>query len=175
MKTNKFIFAFLFLLIVMVVVAFRLIPHPANFTPIGAVAILLGMWIRPRLFSLVISIGMLFISDLIIGFYPGMFFVYLAYALTVLFSSLLLDRVSWTKSGVALLSSSLIFFLVSNFGVWLQFGLYPKTVHGLWECYIAAIPFLKNSLMANLSFGFAGLVLFKYLRTRNMLQLNWVS
>jgi len=172
---NFAIYGLLFTALTILMLSFRMIPHPANFTPIGAVAILMGMLLRPRYLSLSLAVLMLFISDVFVGLYSGMLFVYFAYALSVLFSSVFLNRVSWAKAGLALTASSLIFFVVSNFGVWMAGGLYPKTGEGLLSCYIAAIPFFKNSLAANLIFGLSGFAALRSFKSFEVLNIKWVS
>jgi len=59
--------------------------------------------------------------------------------------------------GGAALTSSVLFFVLTNFGVWLVSDLYPRTAAGLVGCYIAAIPFFRNTLAGN---AFYTLVLF---------------
>jgi hypothetical protein len=53
----------------------------------------------------------------------------------------------------ATLAGSLLFFALSNFGVWMGEGLYPKTGEGLLACYVAAIPFLANSVVGDLAYA----------------------
>jgi hypothetical protein len=50
------------------------------------------------------------------------------------------------------LASSVLFFVLTNFGVWAFDALYPKTLEGLMACYVAAIPFFRNTLLGDLSY-----------------------
>jgi len=129
----------------------RLIPHPANFTPIAAMALAGGVYFEKR-YSFIIPLAALLISDIFIGFHNTMIFVYGSFIL-IGFLGL------WLKShkqimpifGVTLLSS-ILFFIITNFGVWITGGgwFYPKTWQGLIECYTLAIPFFKNSLIGDM-------------------------
>jgi hypothetical protein len=107
----------------------RLLPHPDNFTPLTAMALAGGVYLDKR-FSIVLPLAALFISDLFIGFHNTILFVYGSFVLII---------------GTALFSS-ILFFIVTNFGVWLTGGgwFYPKTWQGLIECYTLAIPFFRN-------------------------------
>jgi len=133
----------------------RLLPHPANFSPVAAIALVGGVYFE-RKTGLVIPLLALLISDIFLGFHATMPFVYGSFIITWLIGI-------WLKShkrplliigGVAL--SSVIFFLITNFGVWLTGGgwYYPKTLSGLIECYIMAIPFFRNSFLGD--FIYAG-------------------
>jgi hypothetical protein len=129
----------------------RLLPHPANFTPIAAMALAGGVYLNRRI-ALVVPLVALVVSDLFIGFHNTIFFVYGSFAM-VGFIGL------WLKShkkplpifGAALLSS-ILFFIITNFGVWITGGgwVYPKTWEGLIECYTLAIPFFRNTVTGDL-------------------------
>ncbi len=129
----------------------RLLPHPDNFTPIMAIALAGGVYLDKR-FALVVPLTALILSDIFIGFHNTIFFVYGSFVL-IGFIGL------WLKAhkkplpviGSALLSSTL-FFIITNFGVWLTGGgwFYPKTWQGLIECYTLAIPFFRNTIAGDL-------------------------
>jgi hypothetical protein len=129
----------------------RLLPHPVNFTPIAAMALAGGVYLDKRS-AMIIPLAALFLSDLIIGFHNTIFFVYGSFVLIGLMGL-------WLKShkkpfpvlGTAALSST-IFFVITNFGVWLTGGgwFYPKTWQGLVECFTLAIPFFRNTLAGDL-------------------------
>lgn len=128
----------------------RLVPHPANFLPISAMALFAGTRCGSRSQALLLIALAMLASDTILGFHPTMFFVYASLALTVVLGSVLKERESVATIGASALASSLLFFLVTNFGVWLVDGMYPLTGAGLVTSYIAAIPFFENSLVADL-------------------------
>ena len=129
----------------------RLLPHPDNFTPIAAIALAGGVYLEKR-FALIIPLAALVISDIFIGFHNTILFVYGSLVI-IGFMGL------WLKShkkivpvlGTAILSS-ILFFVVTNFGVWLTGGgwFYPKTWQGLVECYTMAVPFFRNTLAGDL-------------------------
>ncbi len=131
----------------------RILPHPPNFTPTGALAFFSGNKIANRLIALAIPLGILITSDLIKGWHATMPFVYGSFAVTVMLGKLFSQS---TRSRFAgLLLSSVIFFVVTNFGTWLVDGMYPHTLAGLGICYAAAIPFFRNELAATLFYGSA--------------------
>ena len=124
--------------------AMRLLPHPPNFSPIAAMALFGGAYLPRRALA---------ISDALLGgFYPGMNFVYLSFGLTVLIGWAIAKRKSPLVIGGAAVASSVMFFVLTNFGMWLFSGFYPRTVEGLVACYVAAIPFFQNTLAGDLFF-----------------------
>jgi hypothetical protein len=100
----------------------------------------------------------LFLSDLVLGMHSLTIYVYGAFLLTVLLGRLIEEKNYFKKaqlfkiSGFSLISSSL-FFLITNFGVWYSQGMYPRTKDGLIECYIMALPFLKDQILGDLFFS----------------------
>ena len=141
--------------IITIAVFSRLIPHPPNFTPLDAIAIFSGAYLGRKWFSFVVPLLILFISDIFLGFYSTIPFVYGAFLINVWVGILILSK---KRNFVRILSSSLlssiIFFIVSNFGVWRLENLYSKDIMGLVNCYIAAIPFLKNTAYAGIIYSF---------------------
>ena len=112
--------------------ALRLVPHPPNFTPIGAMALFSGAYLGRRgAIALAAPLGALLLSDLVLGFYRGMPTVYFSVALIVVIGGLALKRVSPIRVGAAAIASSVLFFAITNFGVWLFSGFYPRTLAGL--------------------------------------------
>ncbi len=126
----------------------RLIPHPANFTPIAAIALFSGVYLKKRYF-LIIPVAAMLLSDIFLGFHSTMIWVYGSFALIALIG---LWLKSHKKAGYIFgttLVSSVIFFIVTNFGVWLS-GYYGYSFNGLIECYVMAIPFFKNTVAGDL-------------------------
>ncbi len=130
--------------------ALRLAPHPPNFTPIDAMALFSGAYLGRRALAFFAPLGALLLSDALLGFYSGMQFQYLSVGLIVVLGWLVLSRTSVVRLGLAAVASSVLFFVISNFGTWLVSGLYPHTLGGLLSCYIAAIPFYANTLAGDL-------------------------
>ena len=125
----------------------RLIPHPPNFAPKTGIALFSAINFNNRFFKFLVPLISLVIFDLIIGFSLINIFVYLSFIVIVLvgnhFKKIKLKTI---------LISSVIFFIISNFGVWL-IG-YPKTVSGIVMCYTAAIPFFINTILGDLFYSF---------------------
>jgi len=130
--------------------ALRLVPHPPNFSPIDAMALFSGAYLGRRALALAAPLGALLLSDLAIGFYHGMATVYATVALIVLLGTVAQNRISAPRVGGLAVASSVIFFFVTNFGMWLWSGIYPHTLTGLEACYVAAIPFFQNTLAGDL-------------------------
>ena len=133
--------------------ALRLVPHPPNFAPIGAMALFSGAYLGRRALAFVAPLGALLLSDAIIGFYAGMAFVYVSVALIVLIGWAVSARISPLRIGGAAISGSVVFFVLTNFGTWLSSGMYPHTISGLAACYVAAIPFFQNTVAGDLVYA----------------------
>ena len=133
--------------------ALRLVPHPPNFTPIGAMALFSGAYLGRRALAFAAPLGAMLLSDAVLGFYSGMWVTYLAVSLIVLVGWVALARISVLRVAGAAVASSVLFFLVSNFGTWTLSGMYPHTGAGLSACYIAAIPFFQNTLAGDLFYA----------------------
>lgn len=153
----------------------RLLPHPPNFTAVGAMALFGAAYLSPRWISFAIPFVALWISDLFINnlLYASYFesFVwffnpssYLAFGLIILSGSALLKKVKFTNVVAAGFTASLIFFIVSNFASWMGNPLYPQTGSGLLTCYAAGIPFFWNTLAGDLSFGLLMFGSFEWIR-----------
>jgi hypothetical protein len=133
--------------------AFRLVPHPPNFSPIGAMALFGGADFGRRALAFAAPLGALFLSDLALGFHAGMPFVYASVALIVAIGWVVRTHVTAITVAGASLASSLLFFVVTNIGVWLQSGMYPATPAGLAACFVAALPFFQNTIAGDLLFS----------------------
>lgn len=140
-------------LMVLIAAFSRLIPHPWNFTAIGAMALFGGAYFSSKKQSLIVPMVALLISDLVLGFHSTMVFVYGAFLLCVILGWNLREQKSITRVGGLALATSTLFFAVSNFGVWVMQSMYPMTFSGLVACYVAAIPFLDNQILGDLFFS----------------------
>lgn len=125
----------------------RLIPHLPNFTPVTSLALFSGVMLQRKWISLIAPLIAMLLSDVVLGFHMISIWVYLGMILTTI-AGWYFTKIN-TKS---LLTSSLIFFIVSNFGVWIL-G-YPHTIDGLLLCFTLAIPFFGYSIMGDLFWGF---------------------
>ena len=132
----------------------RLFPHYPNFTAIGAIAVFGGAVIKDRKIAFLVPLAALILSDVCLelftpikGFYGmSQLFVYGAFVLITWLAGFIGKR-SVANVAFAAVWSGLIFFIISNFGVWLLSGsFYPKTLGGLMACYWAAIPFYQGYL-----------------------------
>jgi len=137
--------------------ATRLFPHPPNVTPIAAMALFGGAHFASGLAALAVSLSAMFLSDLLLGFglHPVMPFVYGSFAVSVCLGRWLRVRRSPLAIALAAVSGSVVFFVVTNLGVWLVGDLYPRTLDGLATCYIVAIPFFRNTLVGDASYTVA--------------------
>ena len=148
----------------LLIVLSRLIPHPPNFTPVLAVALFCGtLYVRPSHALLIPLLGMA-AGDLILGLHNQVWAVYLAVALCVGLGRWMLSPPGVLTTVATGISGSVLFFLLTNFAVWLQGDLYPLTAAGLLACYVAAIPFFHYTLIATLLFGLTLLGLAHLLR-----------
>ena len=134
------------ILIAMIVAAaaMRLLPHPANFTPIGALALFAGAQFNDKRFAFIVPLAAMFLSDLLLGFHGQMPVTYGAFAVIVAMGFALKERRTALRVGSFSVGAATFFFVVSNFGVWATDRLYPLTFQGLVACYAAAIPFYQN-------------------------------
>lgn len=148
----------------------RLLPHLPNVTPIAAMALFGGVYLRNRRVAFFLPIAAMFVSDVVLGFtvYGTVLLksqpvVYLCMLMTVVIGRFVWDKRSILKIASAIFASAVMFYVVTNFAVWAFDALYPKTWSGLIACYTAAIPFFRNSLIGDLAFavvlfgGFAAL------------------
>jgi len=150
--------------IILIAVISRLLPHPANATPVAAIALFGGAYFLDRKWAFVLPVMALFLSDLILqimfwtgvaqfpGFYPGMVFIYASFLMVVGLGLSMKGKVNPLRAVGSALLASILFFLITNFGVWMTMNMYPKSVAGLMECYIAAIPFFRNTLIGDMAY-----------------------
>jgi len=133
--------------------ASRLIPHPPNFTPIIALALFGGASFADKRLAFVLPLAALFLSDLALGFYAITAVIYGSFAWIVCLGFWLRQRRTATRIVITAIASSLLFFAITNFGVWAIEHLYPRTPAGFAKCYVAAIPFFKNTLLSSLLYS----------------------
>lgn len=130
--------------------ALRLVPHPPNFVPIAALALFGGATFSDRRAALAIPLIAMVLSDVVLGFSPVTAFVYASFVLITCLGFALRARGSVPRIAGASVAGAILFYAITNFGVWIAGGLYPKTLAGLATCYVAAIPFFWNTLLSDL-------------------------
>jgi hypothetical protein len=144
--------------------ASRLVPHPPNFTPIGAMALFGGACFADKRAAFLVPLCAMLVSDLAIGLASGdisrgvhalMPVVYGSFALIVCIGFMLRGRRRVVPISAATLSASVLFFVLTNFGVWAIGSWYPKTWDGLMACYVAAIPFFQNTILGDAFYSIA--------------------
>ena len=159
---------FYFVLGLILIAAFaRIIPHYPNFTPLCAIALFGAKYFNNRYLAFIVPIIALWFSDIIINnfilsqyfdgftlFYSGFYWQYGSFILIALLGRKTLKNLSFLKLIGVSISSSLLFFIISNFGVWVSGSFYSKDIMGLIACYIAAIPFYFGTLSGSIFYSF---------------------
>ena len=142
----------------------RFIPHIHNFSPIGAISLFGAAFFKSKWKAFLIPISATWISDLFLNnmiyseyysgftwFYEGSHWQFFSYVLIIFLGlSLYKNNINLSKLGLGVAGSTIIFFMVSNFGVWFSGVIYTKDFTGLVSCYLAGIPFLKGTALGNL-------------------------
>jgi hypothetical protein len=130
----------------------RIVPHPWNFTPVGAVALFSGACFDRKRWSFVIPLSAMLLGDAVIGVHSLMPVIYAAFAATVVMG-ILIRRVTPATVAAGAVASSTLFYLVTNFAMWTISAIYPKTLTGLAACYVAGIPFYGTMVVADLVYS----------------------
>ncbi|UTW62526.1 hypothetical protein KFE98_21435 [bacterium SCSIO 12741] len=146
----------------------RLLPHPPNFTPIGAMALFAGAALGRNWIKWILPIGALFISDLVLNntvyahmndgfvlFHESVLWVYASMLAIVAIAPMLIRKLSAGSVLLGSLSASVLFFLGTNFGAWMSMNMYPMTWDGLMTCYAAGVPFFGYNVLGDLVFSTA--------------------
>lgn len=136
--------------LVLLGVVSRLIPHPPNFTALNSIALLSAFHLKDLKSAFLTLFLTLILSDITLQLHSTMLYVYLSFGL-IAFLGYKLQSTKWLPACVV--GSSLLFFFISNFGVWFTTSLYPHTVQGLALCYLAAIPFFMHQLAGDLFYS----------------------
>jgi hypothetical protein len=147
----------------------RVMPHPWNFTAVGAMCLFGGATFQRRWQAIAVPMIALLISDVAIAYlqYGGDLttmtsFKYLLFGLIAAMGMLIRGRTNPANVMGLAIASSVVFFVLSNFNRWLGSTDYPQTASGLLACYVAAIPFARNMVFADLFYSavlFGGLFL----------------
>ena len=139
------------ILLIILGISCRFLPHPANFAPIGAIAIFGALYL-PKKWAYTLPLAAMLISDLFIGFYSPfiMITVYAAFLLTVLIGFKIKESKKFGNILAGTLTGSIIFFLTTNAAVWAFGTMYTKNLSGLISSYYMALPFFRNSTLGDL-------------------------
>ena len=158
-RAHPFLRATVLSALILAAALFRLLPHPPNFTPIGAIALFGGAHFATRMPAMLVPLAAMALSDLGLhwlrgsGFHSLMPVVYGCIAWIAWIGGKLRNDSHPTRiAGMSILAATW-FFLITNLAVWLRGGLYPPTLDGLRDCYLAALPFYGNTLASQLVFG----------------------
>ena len=146
----------LFLIAIVIAAALsRFIPHPPNITAVGALALFSGAHFG-RKSRFIVPLTALLISDIILGFHTTMPFVYGSFVIAIFLGSFLAKHPGAVRLGMLTLTSSVLFFIITNFGVWYTSTMYAPTMSGLMNAYVMGIPFFRNTILGDFmySFGF---------------------
>jgi len=153
-------------LLIIAVASIRLIPHIPNFSPFAAIGLFGVSHFQKKWQAFCIPIISIWISDLIINnflygyyfpnfilFYKGFYWQYGSYILIMITGHFLLKTVTVKKMVIASLLSSVLFFIITNFGCWPGSPFYTQDINGLLLCYTAGLPFLKGSIAGDLFYS----------------------
>jgi len=152
-SNQKWLRLALLLSIIVLAVVCRVLPHPRNFTPVGALALFGGATFASRSASVLVPLGALFIGDMFLGLHSLMPFVYGCLLFNVSLGWWLRERRRPLPIAGATLLGAIVFFLVTNLGVWWAF--YEHSLAGLIACYVAAIPYFGRTLLGDFVFATA--------------------
>ena len=153
----------------------RIIPHYPNFTPIIAISLFGGKYFKNRTLAFFLPVFILWLSDLVINnfildyyktftfIYPGFYWQYFSILFISFMGRYYLEKISVFKLIVISISSSLVFFILSNFGVFISSSIYSKDFNGLLICYIAAIPFFYATLASSIIYTFSLFGVYEYI------------
>jgi hypothetical protein len=165
------------LLLITILVISRIIPHIPNIAPIAAMSLFAGAKL-PFRYAVIIPLGAMAVSDYFLGYHSTMLFVYGSFLVIAYIGRLMRSNKSpWKIIGASLISS-LLFFIVTNLGVFLAGDIYPRTVAGLVECYLAALPFFRNTIIGDVVYTgvfFGGYELLQRIDLKTMLSLRKIG
>ena len=133
--------------IVLAAAALRILPHPMNFAPIGALALFGGAYFSSKRAAFAVPLLSIVTGDVFTGFHRLILYVYASFLISVAIGFWLRGKKSAARIGAAMVAGAIQFFLITNFAVWVSsIGNYPRNLGGLAECYFAGLPLLWNTL-----------------------------
>ncbi|MBD3425999.1 MAG: hypothetical protein GF409_02060 [Candidatus Omnitrophica bacterium] len=128
----------------------RMLPHMPNMAPVAAIALFAGAYLDKRVVPWV-PLAIMMVSDLILGLHGVFLYTWGSFILIGFIGMWLKKRRTPANILGTTIFSAFLFFLITNFGVWLAW--YPHTLEGLASCYVKAIPFFRNTMISNAAFG----------------------
>ena len=160
------------IVIIILIGAFsRIIPHPPNFTAIGAISILGGVYFGKNYLAFLIPIISMLISDFLLGFNMAIS-VYLSFLIMIPLGIGIKNKLSNLSVIKTSMYASVVFFLITNFSVWNFSTVYPNNIYGLLICYYAGIPFFFNTLLGNIFFSFSLFGIYEIVSKRKFIYIN---
>ena len=166
----------------------RVLPHPPNVSPMTAICLFSGFAVGVRLLSFLIPIIVIYGSDFVINntisraflaesseiiwWSDFMFWTYGSYLLIIIIGAISFEKIKTKNVMRTALISSLVFFLLTNFGSWISYPFYPKNAVGLMECYSAGVPFFRTSLLSDIGFSVLLFGAYRYITTPSI---NWTK
>jgi len=142
-----------FIPVVVFAVLMRTLPHPPNLAPIGALALFAGANLT-GITAYAFPLSVMFLSDIFLGFHSIMPYVYLSFVIIVFIGRGLKLNNKVPRLFLSAIFSSIVFFVITNFGVWFSTGMYSKNPTGLINCYLLAIPFFRNTIIGDFLYTF---------------------
>lgn len=159
----------------------RVLPHPPNVSPMTAICLFSGFAVGVRLLSFLIPILVIYCSDFVINntisktfiadsseiiwWSDFMWWTYASYALIIIIGAMSFEKIKTKNIIRTAIISSLIFFLLTNFGSWISYSFYPKNGTGLLMCYQAGVPFFRTSLLSDIGFSIVLFGAYKFITT----------
>src|SRR6202162_2968501 len=139
--------------IVLAAAALRVVPHPMNFAPVGALALFGGAYFSSKRAAIAVPLLSLVAGDIFTGFHRLIPSVYASFLVSVAIGFWLRRNKSAPRIGGATVAGAIQFFLITNFALWASsIGNYPKNWDGLVECYFAGLPLFWNTLAGDAFF-----------------------
>lgn len=135
--------------LILIGVVFRFLPHPANFAPIAAVALFSGVMLRTRI-AWMVPLAAMIASDAVIGFHTLIPFTWGCFVLTIFIGRYVRRKTNVLTVIGGSLAGSALFYSVTNAAVWAFTPLYEKTLSGLFQSYVMALPFFRNTVLGDL-------------------------
>ena len=136
------------LFLILIGMGVRLVPHAANFTPLTALALFSGTVLSPGA-ALTVPLAAMMASDLVIGPHDLFWLVWGSFFLTVCIGFWVKQNPGIRNILLGTFAGSLLFFVLTNLGVFLFENMYPKNQAGLAECFVMALPFFRSSLLGD--------------------------
>lgn len=137
--------------LILVGILLRFMPHAVNFTPVAAIALFSGAYLK-RKYAIIVPLVLMAVSDLFIGMHNVVIFTWGGFVLAALIGTFIRKNKSAARIVGTSLAASFAFFVVSNFGVWVM-GWYPQNLKGLIDCYLMALPFLRDFTVSTLIYS----------------------